>query len=88
MGSAKTARDQSEGWRGHLSQFKGTYEPRRLPFPAPEELDTMVSKHDIEGIVQHYLHADPSCNLCQACIIIRFSARSLQSLLSIFHTLS
>lgn len=42
----------------------------------------------VEVTIQNDLHADPSCNLCQACIIVRLIIRSLQSLLSVFHTLS
>lgn len=67
---------------------KWAYEPRRLLFPAPEELDAIVSNCSSERIIWSDLHADPSCHLCQACVIIRLIVRFLHSLLSVFHTLS
>lgn len=90
-GSAKTVRDRivaSGGLEGKISPLCGkrSYEPRRLPFPAPEELNLIVSDCISEIIVRNDLHADSPCNLCQACIVIRLVIRSLQSLLSVFHT--
>ena len=84
------ARWQAEGWmEGRVSSLCGkrTYEPRRLPFPAPEELYGVVRDLRIKVMFRNDLHANPSCNLCQACIIIRLVIRSLQSLLSVFHAL-
>ena len=38
--------NRRDGWG--IFRFRETYEPRRLPFPAPEELDTKISKLDME----------------------------------------
>lgn len=91
-GGAKTVGDRivaSGGMEGKISPLCGKriYEPRRLPFPAPEELNTIVSDRSSEVVVRNDLHADPPCNLSQACIVIRLIIRSLQSLLSVFHAL-
>ena len=91
-GSAKTACDRTVAghkMEGRIASLydERTYEPRRLPFPAPEELDGIVSDHGNKVTVRNDLHADPSCNLCQARIILRLIIRSLKSLLSVFHTL-
>ena len=92
MGLAKTIHDRtvaSGGMEGKISSLCGkrAYEPRRLPFPAPEDLDSIVSDRSSEMTIRNDLHTDPSCNLCQACIIIRLTTRSFQSLLPIFHAL-
>ena len=91
-GAAKTIHDRavaSGGMGGKISSLgvKRTYEPRRLLFPAPDELDSIVSDRTREMKVRNDLHADPSCNLCQACIIIRLATRSFQGLLPVFHAL-
>ena len=43
---------------------KRNYEPRRLPFPAPEELNTNVSDRSSGITILNDLHADSSCHLC------------------------
>ena len=65
--SAKTVCDRAvakEGMGRVSSLYGKTYEPRRLPFPAPDELESIVSDRSSEDLFRDDLHADPPCNLC------------------------
>ena len=56
----------SKGRSGRVTSAfnETTYEPRRLPFPALEELDIIISNLSCHVITRYDLYADPFCNLC------------------------